>query len=584
MDRRDCLAVQSFGVLSALLKLTALAVLPFCHTTARAGKSPVALVTVTPIVDEVSSEFDAVQISMNFDGEPDGETLLTLPDEWGGEAGLHRYITDLRLKGGEIVKAEVPHQRVLRHRAGARLTLQYRIPRNQDRIPGSKSRVNDYRPLVTSSYFHLIGHAIFAVPGGMSETARLKVKLGRVATGQTLVSDLEHAAPDGTVSLKQLQQSITVGGDFKLLDVGGSARMAVRGKVDGRDEDQWRTSFQRIAAAQRSFWGNQAEPFLVTIIAVEPKPGQNSTGGTALGDAFAFFTTGNVAPSQLDHVMAHEFVHSWVPEQIGGIDLALETEPEAYWLSEGFTEYLTMRMMVRAGHWNAADFAAKFNDAVEEWTRSTAVAKPNAELAARFWSDNDANRMPYLRGMLFATLLDSELRRQSGGASNLDNVFLFMRRNVANGHGGDAITQLRLALDEAGLNGDALIQRHIERAVPIDLREVTFAPCGKVAIRYKPRWVLGFDLAATSNARLVSGVVKDGAAWRAGLRDGMKVSGWSVSNGDTTKLAQITIVENGQPRIISWLPVADPPLAVQTLELGDEAESKACLVRLGRAH
>ncbi len=545
---------------------------------ARAAALPEVL--LTPIADPASGMFDAIEVTIRFNGERDGETLFNLPDAWGGEQALYQHLADIRLEGGSMTMAAAPHQRRLRHRPNARLQLRYRITRNDARVPGSGARINEYRPIVTSRYFHLIGHTIFGLPDGMADDQRVRVRFGAVPAGASFASDLTHGESSAGITLQALRSSITVGGDFTLLDAGGGARIAVRGAVDQRSNAQWRESFQKIAAAQRAFWGGGDADYLVTILATPGQPRNMATGGTGLGDAFAFFATSNADPGQLDQTMMHEFTHSWISARIGG-GSSDEREAEGYWLSEGFTDYLSFRMMVRAGLWDAAMFARKFNEAALQLAMSKEAATPNIPLAARFWQDADAQQMPYLRGMLFAQLLDAQLRNASGGATSLDDVLLSMQTRAAAGEDGDAIALLRAALRAAAVDGDALIARHIDRAEPIVLPADSFAPCGVLGLRSMPQWELGFDIASTAQAKIVSGVIEGSAAWRAGLRNGMQAAGWSIYGGDVTRPAEVTIQQDAALQVIRWTPHGQQGIAVQSLELGEQAAGDACRTRLG---
>ena len=168
------------------------------------------------------------------------------------------------------------------------------------------------------------------------------------------------------------------------------------------------------------YWGNDAGRYLVTIIPFAPPgPGATSIGGTGRGDAFAFFATTNALPEMLDRLMTHEMAHSWVNARIGGFS---DTVPEAeqFWLSEGFTDFTSWRALVRAGVWTPEQYFAQFNDALREYDASPLRAAPNKEAARLFWTDEKAQRLAYLRGMLFAHWADDRLRRAPGGSSMRD--------------------------------------------------------------------------------------------------------------------------------------------------------------------
>ncbi|MBK8543341.1 MAG: hypothetical protein IPL62_07075 [Caulobacteraceae bacterium] len=63
----------------------------------------------------------------------------------------------------------------------------------------------------------------------------------------------------------------------------------------------------------------------------------------------------------------------WTPAQIGG--LPQEGEPSQYWLSEGFTDFYTARMLVRGGSVDAAAIRRRSQPSA---ARLCAVAGPRS--------------------------------------------------------------------------------------------------------------------------------------------------------------------------------------------------------------
>ena len=57
-------------------------------------------------------------------------------------------------------------------------------------------------------------------------------------------------------------------------------------------------------------------------------------------------------------------------------------------------------------------------------------------------------------------------------------------------------------------------------------------------------------------ARKVTGVNPDGAAYAAGLRDGMALGGWSIYGGDISKNIELTVVEGDKRTSIKFFPVS----------------------------
>jgi predicted metalloprotease with PDZ domain len=544
---------------------------------------------IKPIINPATGNFDAVDFTLSFRGDKSGKTILLLPNDWGGSDRLYQHITALKASGATIAAGDAPRKRVLNHKPSAKIRLTYRIvqaqlPPQEDRMRGS----NDYRPIVQPDFLHLIGTTWAIAPESWGNDTKLSVKIAPLSGPHSLVSDLQHHKAGQAIRLEELMSSITMAGDIRVHDAGNGARIAIRGKMDKRSDAEWVAAFSKIAATTRDFWKSKPEPFLVTVWLTPGEGLNSSTGGTGLGDAFAFMATSNADPKQIDDTMMHEMTHSWIPRKIGGFHDDGRNEAEGYWLSEGFTDYLKMRLMVSAGFWSAKDYANAFNAASLELALLPDRETPNTEAAKTFWTTRSGGRLPYLRGAIFAALLDEKLREQGADAMNFDDFLLDMQHRALTNKDADAEALLREAMAAAGVRADELIAQHIDEGKPMTLSTSSFAPCGKVELAAAPQWEPGFDLQKSLQAegpqKLVTGVIKDGPAWRAGLRDGQEAIGWSFYFGDTSQDMQIDVLIDNKPVSIKWLPVSDSKTPYQKLVIDpalSEADKAWCLKRLG---
>ncbi len=308
--------------------------------------------TYQPVV-ATDGSFRAVDVTLRFRGAASGVTIIDLPNEWGGFDKLYTYLGDMRAENAMLAPSADPAKIALRHAPGAPIVLRYRV-RGADRPEQLQDGevVNDYRPLIQPTWFHLIGDAVVARPEHLDGDTPASFSVRGMPAGTRFASDLEHPG----LTLDGLIESIAVGGDFRLIDAGHGARLAVRGSFATRDDAGWTQSFRRVAAAMSDYWGNDAGRYLVTIIPFAPPgPGATSIGGTGRGDAFAFFATTNALPEMLDRLMAHEMAHSWVNVRIGGFSEKVP-EAEQFWLSEGFTDFTSWRALVRAGVWTPEQY------------------------------------------------------------------------------------------------------------------------------------------------------------------------------------------------------------------------------------
>lgn len=227
--------------------------------------------TLTPVMR--GGAMTAMQIDVRFRGEADGETGLRLPDEWGGQRELWRALHDVRVVSGGALREDTSARRIIAHRPNARIHVRYRVEPETAEDPNARDG-NAYRPVIRPTYFHLIGHAVLAMPEINNETP-VVARVRNLRRGWSFASDLEH----GALTLDTASESVSVGGDYRVLR-DGQTRVAIRGAWSFSDAD-FMSEVATIISGQRRFWGDDPEPYLVTVTQlVSPQEGWSSTGGT----------------------------------------------------------------------------------------------------------------------------------------------------------------------------------------------------------------------------------------------------------------------------------------------------------------
>lgn len=535
--------------------------------------------TVSPVIE--SGALRALNVEIVLPGDADGETELELPDDWGGKRDLWRGINGFRVSGQgmSVAAGGDPARKVVRHAPGAQLTVRYQV---RQFWPGEPSAgdSNEYRPVIQPGYFHAIGWTLFARPKA-SLAMPATVSFRAFPKSWSFASDLEHKAR----TLADVLQSVTVGGDFRIVKA-GALRVAIRGRWPFADE-AFIKHLEPIIASHHRFWGDAPDAFLVTVLPLKSPRGHMSIGGTGLGDAFAFFATSNAGDGQLTRILAHEHLHSWIPQRLG--TMPPENDAIDYWFSEGFADFYTYRLLMRDALWSVEEIVQALNGVMWAYAFSPVRNAPNAKLAADFWANAAMNELPYQRGLLFAALADTRLRGASDGARDLDDVVLAMKAAAgAVGEGALAppIRQLFVAsMKSAGVDVGSDITRFIEKGETILLPADVWAPCGPVETSEVAEFDRGFDGDATiTNDNIATGVDPNGPAYAAGLREGMQILSLDLSEGGDSRV-QLTlpVFVNGERREITYLPAGKRKVTVQELKLKalDDAGRKACATRLG---
>ncbi len=155
----------------------------------------------------------------------------------------------------------------------------------------------------------------------------------------------------------------------------------------------------------------------------------SSWQGTGLTNSFALAASNNehLEVQGLAYLLNHELQHNWI-----GLKIKNENEEEQYWFSEGFTDYYTIKNIPvnRIYGLDEKYFVQELNSKLRNLYSSPVVASPNSEINYdNFWKDRDFSNLPYLRGAIFAFILDQIIRQDSRGTKSLDDVMKELLQN-----------------------------------------------------------------------------------------------------------------------------------------------------------
>ncbi|HLL31144.1 MAG TPA: hypothetical protein VK403_09135 [Allosphingosinicella sp.] len=534
---------------------------------------------ITPALQPDGSR--ALDVRMRLRGDSDGETQLFLPSVWAGSGELWRHATKLRI-GGASSLGGTYDKPLVRHRPGARLDIRYRIVSAYTEDPGFA--YEKARPMVRPGWFFVHGESVFAAPTDQARAA--KFKWGKLPKGWTVASDLDHLEGKPT-TVANLINSVAIGGARLRMvrrDLGGAPlRVAILGDWSFTP-DQLADTVAPIVAAEDAFWGERSAPFLVALAPLGDLPAGLSYSGTGRADAFSIASTSAFELKQAVRFLAHEYMHSWVPIALGG--MPEEDEAKDYWFSEGFNDYLAAKVLLRAGIWTLAEWAADKNETLLRYGTSPAKTVGGADIAERFWTDPSVQQVSYDRGHLLAAKLDSEIAARSAGRHSLESV-LRVQRQAAEGSSELAVALFRKTLrEQTGIDLDSDVERYARRGEALILPADLFGECAGLVTERRRAFHRGYDAEATRKAGgVIAGVVPDGPAHAAGMRDGMRlVRRESGKIGDSTvELSYRVSDENGE-RVIGYLPEGKGEYEVQRVALtaGPDQEER-CRTRLGGA-
>jgi predicted metalloprotease with PDZ domain len=486
-------------------------------------------------VPEVTGSDLVLHVALEFQVGPKGVEEIVLPLQWAGET-LHS-VTNLRVISDGIVLADSSEGvKQLRGDAGRPVILAYDLKKDWD---GPLTGPKQFHPVLMPEYFEFNGDNALVLPvfdGGQAVTANFD--------WQKLPSSWAVATSFGTDSSGaqrcqthkglwiEVVRALFAAGDFRVhhFQIGRRpAVLAVRGQWTFTDQEAI-DSIRKVVGVVRDFWRDDNFPyFLVTLKPYDQDHG--SIEGSAFTNAFWLYGSRLDSLSSMLTILSHETFHLWNPLRMGS--LSNEAARATGWFTEGFTRYYGPLLVYNAGLLSPTDYVDSLNQDLR-----------------RFPTSNDPN----LRGRDIALWLDGAIRRESRGRSSLNNVMFDMVRGR-----NQPITIERVF---------HTIDRYLSADTRAEFRRVvqgngdliapdpapSLSSCSRLSRENVPMFDLGFDLDGSRSANTVKGVELDGPAFAAGLRNGQPLTGVSVYNGQTDRLATITIRGDAGDRKIAYLP------------------------------
>lgn len=299
-----------------------------------------------------------------------------------------------------------------------------------------------------------------------------------------------------------------------------------------------------------------------------PFPGR---GGTGLLKSFMFaYGSDEKTGSGVDHQMmlAHEIAHNW-PRLNGG-----ESHTDTAWYTEGTAEFYASVLAWRAGAIDLDKFVKTVNGHAAGYASNPYKLVDNSQVGKNFWTDADAQSLPYGRGFMYLMRIDAQLREKSGGKRSLDDLVLEVQARQKAGKQVDNPQWRAIAVRELGEQGGREFDNMVAGRDIVPPANA-FAPCLKpVAYQIKP-FELGFDRYSFGQ---VKNLKPDSAAAGAGVREGdkiLKLPDLKAARADSERLITVQLQRGPQVLEVSYAP-SGPQVQAWRWQRTAAAENGGC--------
>jgi predicted metalloprotease with PDZ domain len=476
-----------------------------------------------------------LHVTLTFRGNAQGTEDIEFPTEWAGQK-LHG-VTNLRAVtvGAVLSDASEEGVKTLHYPPNQTVVLAYDMVKDWS---GPFDYPLQFHGVLLPEYIEITGENAFVYPK-MDRQLQVTVNFDwqKLPAAWVLATSFgTSSGPDDRCQsysgpLHLVAEALFTAGDFRVHHFQIEKRpaiLAIRGEWTFTDE-QAVAGIQKAVGIVREFWHDDNFPyFLVTLTPYDRDRG--SGDGSAFTNAFWMYMSRLDPLSDYLPILVHETFHAWNPRRMGVIPDG--GEKSITWFHEGFTRYYQYVLVYRSGLMSLPDYLENVNSDLREYSGS-----------------ND----PYVRGDVIGVWLNQRILQNSNSKNSLDTVMFDMVREA------DKPLTLERIFQTAGRYINAAdrvqLQQAVENGALPQMEGATLGSCVQLRRDDFAMFDLGLDYAATTAARKIVGVVPDGPAFNAGLRDGQPIIGRvSVYNGRTDKTAVFTVQTDAGPQAIKYYP------------------------------
>lgn len=530
--------------------------------------------TIEPIVFEKKP---SLKITLSFTTVSDN-TTLALPERWAGQRDYYKDIRDLKVLTPDVSlqQSKEPHLRTILAPTGTLVTISYVL------VSGQGAQFSGHRAIITSDYFHIIGHNLFATPS-MSQTKSVNISLNwkgfpkKYSFANSFQAN--QTEQKFSITFETFKEAIFVGGDFRVHEEKINDKpvfIAIRGKWLFSDKE-FTEYLHKIIEGQRKFWNDNDFPyFLITLI----PNGQAccSSGGSGLNRSFITYMAADqkIGPD-LAWLYSHELFHTWNGEKIR----RASPEDRYYWFSEGLTNYYARLLNLRAGLINLQDYVDHYNNAIYEYYFSPFKNVPNSQVEKDFFNGSGIDKIPYQRGDLLGHRWNLALKK------NLMSLDMPMRDLFA-----ESKTKGTLVSDDVwkrivarylkgGIADD--VSRFIDAGEAIVPDAEALGPCVKQQIMEVGWFDHSFDRNKTYDSKRITGLKLDSSGYKAGLREGLQLLDRKIIYPPYSE-SEFKIKDKSGTRWIKFYPIGNEKREIPVYILDKEKfakDPKACLEWFG---
>lgn len=494
-----------------------------------------------------------LEISMSFTGDSSGYTQISLPSDKYGTRNIWESVAEFSAENAVVTSVfDKPHLRNIHYKPGVKVTLHYTIAFDPER-----STTSSFSPIIESEIFHFFSPQWTLRFMDNEEVYTFTVEFKDLPEQWVAYSNLPPVS-DGVFRNTSKQE------DFEPFIAGGNYdhhRFNVNGNPVNviisyhfRNQDLLK-DVRKLLEYQRNFFDFKSNQYYLVSITFR----EDILAGTGLENAFVILMRKGADKHEVLQLLAHETLHNWVP-LMADIRRDKDETGSAYkteFFNEGLTTYLPRVILFQQDLISTREVVMMLNETLEDCASNPYSDIPLDEIQQTVEKNRFNNlheKVSYYRGDLIGFKWDNQIRRYT---DHQENILHFVKKVIAKAieSGGEIAFEDFFALAaEYGINARNDWEKYIKRGEMVKLEDLGWLKDEYTLTEStKTFYDSGFNLYKSQQEETVIGVYKDGPAYKAGLRDGMKIQNMTVSR-DTEKPIKIVVLDSDRERLFSYKP------------------------------
>jgi hypothetical protein len=475
----------------------------------------------------LNQDAPSIRVDVEITGKLANKVVINLPYAWAS-ANYSKQITNINLiapQGRLELNTQNDNQAIITLPLKAdTLHLSYDITQKLG------DSLDVHEAIIHPNLIHLPGHGLFAIPDDLTDTLKFNVTWQNIPAEWQILSDYGAGQTlNLNTSSDKLLHAMYIAGNLRVYQIATEASpvfLSIYGEFN-YDDATIIKQLGEIIATQRGFFQDYNFPYYLISLIEGKDP--NSFGGTMMSNSFAAFFPKDIDSKDYYILFAHEHLHNW----IGGKIRKDQQGELNYWWSEGFTDYFSRVLALRSGGLSLKDFIDECDLFFRQYYLSPVINEPNSRIQQDFWKNYDVEKLPYYRGFMFALYLNN-LIKQNNPNYSVDNVMLDLFKGAqehefSSAHFKDVVKayvpkgiehEMHRFID----NGETISLDNLSAVLPIEQTQIG-------------NYELGFDQNIFLQERIIKNIDEQSNAYKAGLRNGDKIIGWSyygLTNPDQT--------------------------------------------------